>query len=408
MTLGALESAWPEIESGVRCWACERCLGEPVLKAACFPTLEPRSCCGCGHVFAKGADALQVARELGRVLPQHFRPEGDGEHGGSSLIEIVGEAVQTTSAQLSRVIARYLEMGHAGRRDFFEPGLRYLPYEEDGAWEAATRQIGLDDWSCIAAELKHGRRFFNAQALGFFSRLVDEALDATDPMRGAQKVVVQELPAGTEFFRCRLAADEASARHIVANAASELGAAPKSKAGNNRMSPAGVPLIYLAKDMATAVAEVRPSLGDLAVVGRFRLRVPVKVFDFPALTEKLHHSPLSWFDPEHDERCRMRRLLAFVHDDIARPVRAADTDYVVTQALADFISQHAEGFQGIAFQSVQRGGGVNYVFFDQGSSTFKTDPSWSPSFPVEPCPDGVSVQRIKSVSYGHEPWEMTG
>jgi RES domain-containing protein len=46
--------------------------------------------------------------------------------------------------------------------------------------------------------------------------------------------------------------------------AERLGAAPREKAANNRMSPAGIPMFYGAEDEATAIAEVRAAETDPA------------------------------------------------------------------------------------------------------------------------------------------------
>ncbi|WP_369944454.1 RES family NAD+ phosphorylase [Xanthomonas medicagonis] len=96
-------------------------------------------------------------------------------------------------------------------------------------------------------------------------------------------------------------------------------------------------------------------------------------------------------------------LLEYLHEEIARPVRLNETDYVVTQALADFIRYEKRlAFDGIAFRSVQREGGTNYVLFDRGVSDAIIAPDWRPTFYLVTSPAHVSQHVIKSVRYVHD------
>jgi RES domain len=152
-------------------------------------------------------------------------------------------------------------------------------------------------------------------------------------------------------------------------------------------------------DVKTCIDEVRPSIGDQVVVGQFTSTERMRFFDFTAL-DTLEHEPISIFSPLHEKRTNRRQLLRLLHDLIARPVRATDTDYVMTQALAEYIRYCQYEFDGIAFRSVQRsGGGINYVLFDKSSPNGLQSPDWKPEFSLAITEDAISVYQVDGVDY---------
>lgn len=184
------------------------------------------------------------------------------------------------------------------------------------------------------------------------------------------------------------------------NASADLGAPPKERAANNRMSAAGVPLLYVSADRPTCIAEIRPSIGDTVAVGKFISTAALKFFDFNALSRRFEHEPLSFYDSEYQKRDHHRALLRYLHEEIARPVRSSDIDYVMTQALAEYIRDHKPGeYDGISFRSVQREGGVNFVLFDNSENSALSDPSWRPTFSLAIAPRDVEFHEVEAVTY---------
>jgi hypothetical protein len=165
------------------------------------------------------------------------------------------------------------------------------------------------------------------------------------------------------------------------------------------MSAAGIPLMYLSVDSLNFIAEVRPSIGDQVVLAQFVSTEELKFFDFTML-DALKHDPISLFSPSYEKRTDRRLLLEYLHDLIARPVRVSDTDYVMTQALAEYIRYCQYEFDGIAFRSVQRSdGGINYVLFDNSSFESLKSPDWRPKFSLETSAKAVSIHQVEGVSY---------
>lgn len=383
---------------------CQDCLSDSMLKMMGCELLEERVCSACTKATMNALTPKRIAEFIRKDLPKHFEPDV-GLYPGYELTldDVVGQAIGCCSEAVRRAIAACLEDADAGEDDFFFPGQEYCPTASPFESEDHERWYAVGSWRHIAYGLTHGQRFFNEAARSFFEWLIEEALTAKDPERPGVPALVTTHGVGTFFYRSRIASDEREARSFAENPMVALGAAPKERAANNRMSPAGIPLLYVSRETDTCIAEVRPSIGDTVVVGRFQSTAPLNFFDFTALNRWLNHEPLSFFDPSYQKRSEHRMLLKYLHEEISRPVRASDTDYVMTQALADFIRYEKKwAFDGIAFQSVQRKGGVNYALFDRGAPESFHAPDWHPTFHLEISTDAVSLHVVESVRYSHK------
>lgn len=393
-----------DMESAEPMWVCQACLDDYMLKNLNGALQEEQACCACGNTTRSALTPERIARFIREHLPKHFQPDY-GLYPGYELTldDVVGCAIGCSSKTVRRAVSACLEDPNADDEDFYWPGQEYCrtpsPFESEDheGWYA------VGPWHHIAHELTHGRRFFNDTARAFFEWLIGEALEAEDPERLGTPALVTMLDPGTAFYRSRIASGELEARSFAENPAVALGAAPKDRAANNRMSPAGVPLLYVSREIDTCIAEVRPSIGDTVVVGRFHSMAPLKFFDFTMLSRRLRHAPLSFFDPSYQKRSEHRLLLEYLHEELARPVRASDTEYVVTQALAEFIRYDKKwAFDGIAFRSVQCEGGVNYVLFDRGAPEAMVAPDGRSTCRLAISTNAVSLHVIEGVRYRHK------
>lgn len=397
------QQALSDVENAERMWVCQDCLSDYMLKGLNGALQAERVCGACGKGTLNALTPERIARFIRKHLPEHFRVDY-GLYPGYELTldDVVGTAVGCGSVTVRRAISEHLEDANADEEDFYWPGQEYC--RAPSPFESADheRWYAVGPWHHVAHELVHGRRFFNDNARSFFEWLVGEALEAEDPERPGTPAIVTTLATGTDFYRSRIASGEQEARTFAENPAVALGAAPKERAANNRMSPAGVPLLYVSREVDTCIAEVRPSIGDTVVVGRFWSTAPLRFFDFTVLSRRLRHAALSYFDPSYSKRSEHRMLLECLHEEIARPVRQSDTDYVMTQALAEFIRYDKRwAFDGIAFRSVQREDGVNYAFFDRGPPEAMAAPDWRPTFQLAISTEAVSVHAIEGVGYRH-------
>ncbi len=141
--------------------------------------------------------------------------------------------------------------------------------------------------------------------------------------------LVQSLPSGSRFARAR--PWNGSERWKVEG----IGTAPVEESKSNRMSPAGIPMFYGSRDVATAAAEAKSAaIADRAGYGWFETSGPCNVVDFTQLG-----GPISMFDPERGRLARRRRFLAdFVESLRAAPrPKLAEIDYVPTQIVCEYL-----------------------------------------------------------------------
>lgn len=386
-------------------WVCQDCLGDDMLKRLQGGLMEEQVCNVCGSSTKHALTPERIARFIGKYLPKHFCID-PGLYPGYELTleKVVRLSIGCESEIVSRAIAGHLEDPQATDEDFYCPGQEYSRVPSPFESEEHEHWYVMGEWHGIALELVHGRRFFNERARRFFESLIHEALGAQNAERQGIAAVATVVAAGTSFYRARIATGPDQVRAFAANAAVELGAPPKDRAANNRMSASGIPLLYVSADPATCIAEIRPSIGDTLALGRFESLAPLKFFDFTALSRRLRHAPISLFDPSYEERSLHRKLLEYLHEEIARPVRSNDNDYVMTQALAEFIRYNdAAKFDGISFRSVQRDGGINFVLFDKGDAASMVAPDWRPTFDLGIAAQDVTSHQITGVTYNHHP-----
>jgi hypothetical protein len=140
---------------------------------------------------------------------------------------------------------------------------------------------------------------------------------------------------------------------MLADPRHELSPPPYAKAVQGRMNPTGIPVFYGAFAAAVAIAEVRPPVGGIVLVGAFRPLRPLRLLDLPRIG---HRFTGSIFAPGYADRAARALFLRSFHRLIASPVQPQDEpiEYLPTQAVAEYV-RNVLGFDGIAFHSTQTG-----------------------------------------------------
>ncbi|MEB0147032.1 RES family NAD+ phosphorylase [Pseudomonas sp. CCC2.2] len=384
------------MEGNEAMFVCQECLGDPMLKGFKSLLTSEVICVACSRSTREALTPSRIASFIRKHLKTHFAVD-DGLYEGYelTLAQVVSIAIRCDNLLVCEAIAQEMVNPQADEEDFYWPGQEYCVAPSPFESEEHERWWVVGEWNNIAHELNHDRRFFNDNARLFFDSLIYEALNAEYAECPGTPAVIKLLPSGTSFYRARIAKDEAEARHFIKNPPDELGAAPIEHAKSNRMSAAGVSLLYVAQDTKTCIHEVQPPKGATVVVGQFTSTSPLTIFDFNALSHQLKHTPLSLFSPDFQKRSDHRRLLQYLHEEIARPVELLDTHYVVTQALAECIRYNKQqAFDGISFRSVQHEGGINFVLFDKGNSQSMQAPGGRLKFGLNISSDAVTTHHI--------------
>lgn len=158
----------------------------------------------------------------------------------------------------------------------------------------------------------------------------------------------------------------------------EMGAPPPAVTPAARANRAGHPVLYMASDMQTALAEVRAWKGAPVSVAKMKLSREYRILDLT--TEYSIDSPffvesLKWV-------IETNGLMNRFAEELSRPVMPHEAEilYRPTQNLCDLVK--AAGCDGIAYPSAM-GPGHNVVLFDPHGAT----------------PEEVSHHRVEKLSF---------
>jgi hypothetical protein len=186
----------------------------------------------------------------------------------------------------------------------------------------------------------------------------EERFDPFEATVGEHVVIV---PAGKKYFRARIHRSRGKGERLTA---AEMGAPPKTAAAASRASREGVPTLFLASNVATAVAEVRATEGEQVAVAPVRLSRELRLLDLRRVP-----SVENPFDNPHSLAWRYEQveLLYLLGEDMSRPVEPGQgKKYVPSQLLCAKLK--TAGYDGIIYSS-RRGSGFNLAVFDVLAAT---------------------------------------
>lgn len=158
------------------------------------------------------------------------------------------------------------------------------------------------------------------------------------------------------LFRARIYDDR---EHKEKYTAAEVGVPPHEKARAGRANQAQQPVLYLANNRSTAVAEVRPWKGAAVAIAEVKMKRRLWLIDLSQVRPV--NSP--FFEDLLKWRIDLANLLYRLGQDMSRPVMPREQEilYKPTQLLALMIQ--ATGYDGCIYPSAM-GSGKNYVLFD--------------------------------------------
>ncbi|MCJ8336518.1 MAG: RES family NAD+ phosphorylase, partial [Epibacterium sp.] len=175
------------------------------------------------------------------------------------------------------------------------------------------------------------------------------------------------VQAGTLWYRGRIGVEERSVHvdwRTVTHVAtpykeSAIGALPPPLSSAGRTNRQGVSVLYVASEIETAIAEIRPHPSHFVSVGGFRARKELRVarFDLPI-------GPFS----SSDARLDLFALIYHIDTLLSAPIIPEERHrYAVTQLLSDILIR--KGFEGVIYRS-SMGSGVNLCVFDPAAFDF--------------------------------------
>ena len=161
---------------------------------------------------------------------------------------------------------------------------------------------------------------------------------------------------------------------------------------DGRANAAGIPVLYLAMEVDTAIAEVRPWVGSAVSVSQFRTTRELRALDLTQEFGNHWMPPFSVKDGTFqsvDADGAEKSVWANIDNAFSRPVNRADdpAEYVPTQILAELFRD--EGYEAIVYCSRVRKTGYNVVIFEPDDAD-----------PVDGRPYEVAKIKLKAKEAG--------
>ncbi len=236
-------------------------------------------------------------------------------------------------------------------------------------------------WSRFSEMTKTEKRYFWHRTPATDNNDDDELLDPTEVPDEVGRTIVRagwRMLGRTSDRRILRALAHDPSRQL--RTADELGSPPSERAGNNRMSGAGISMFYGAETAKTAITEIRPCPKMAITVGSWTPSRELVYLDL------LASQPIpSIFDMTARGERPWLRFLAEFADDLALPINAhiSAIEYVPTQIITEYIRDYLRApddrrIDAIRYRSsLDEQDGVCWVVFakqdDCGDSTDRSD-----------------------------------
>lgn len=145
----------------------------------------------------------------------------------------------------------------------------------------------------------------------------------------------------------------------------DMGAPPYWLARRGRIQSEGVSFLYTATEAETAIAEVRPNIGDKVAIGEFRIK-DARTLKILKINQHLSYDDILDRDNESIRFNVLEKFLKasrFSLDHFSAPAKPEELDlYKETIFIAQLIQEM--GYDGLSYASAcNPGSGVNYAFF---------------------------------------------
>lgn len=333
--------------------ACPECFAHPWLRDhVASETARRGTCPNCGRKNQPLVPISGLYEAFKNLISCYHPAEGPPLETGWPILNLI----QADWAVFSE---RLLERGGAGK--LLEAIMRSGWDDDDGQppFSAAADYVRT--------------RWCHLSLADLWQEFVDEVMrDPNRPLtfRGAEsdEFLMREdlvgrrtvaLPAGTVLYRARPGFD-GSAEGPRPFAGRAIGPPPPDRVRPGRANAEGKIVLYCADQEDTAVAEVRPALGEYVSVAQAEVRKNLGILDLASDPDPPN--------PFTDETVRywieFAELLTAFALQLAKPLRSRDDlrDYVPSQKLAEAIEKTRVA--GIRYTSAMNPRGTNVVLFE--------------------------------------------
>lgn len=209
----------------------------------------------------------------------------------------------------------------------------------------------------FASSVKHNYRYIHTT----------EAKDFLDTLLETSKDKEITLEKGKELYRSQRGYDEIEEYDQGRNtligiidlpykASRMIPDAEKSR--NGRVNPNGIPCLYLADDLETALSEARPWIKERVSVAVLKVKRNLKVINFSNIESRARI-----FFKEPPDKIKEQEVWARVNRAFSQPVYIddQDRDYIPTQVISELFKSRS--FDGLKYKSMLASGN-NYALFN--------------------------------------------
>lgn len=270
---------------------------------------------------------------------------------GSTLLEILSDDLRADSDVVVQAIIDNLpDVSHRdiaqGADPFYDDLACYESIEDVHARERADQEEYWYEnrfafqWDDFCRTVQYERRFFNIK------QLLDNLFGKPTDYEGEQINPLYLLKAGQSIFRTRLLDDSFTEEVLHRNPARELSAPPPERTRAGRMNVEYIPAFYGAFSDYTAVAELRPGIGENVAIGEFALQRDVKVFDFTVFSSAKKDGSSVVYEHTRYE------FIDQMEAEISRHVLPYEKQrqYISTQIVAEYLREYFK-CEGVIYRS---------------------------------------------------------
>lgn len=362
---------------------CEQCAVAPLLRELIFASEQFGKCSLCGVDSTRVLPTREAVfiRAVKALIRYHYSEwDYHGKLGGDSFEQLLSRANPIFVFREASDDCKYEDfiLSVLDSLDSDHNITLFTAYGRDIYNYLAMPAVSLGEHS-ILSTLKQELDIKN-----YFE--VEVAFEST--FQPLQKSVSGTIHQSEQFFRARIGAPAKAANFHYIEPRSvfyqpytgqAIGAPPVGNAHAGRLNRPGVSFLYLASDMDTAIAEIRPHPGEFVSVGSFTASRDISIADFSK-----HDLGRLFAD---DQELDLLRLIISVENAFAAMAPPSNRQvYSLTQFLAEVFRRM--GFEGIRFRSTV-GPGINLVIFDP------TLVAWNA--------DSARAVKVESVTYKHSP-----
>ena len=218
----------------------------------------------------------------------------------------------------------------------------------------AKERNNIEQWENFREELKHRNRFFPNDA---------PTKSNLEPF-GKYIGVLQEI-GSMQFYRARINNSE------IPFKITEMEKPDKKLASNERANPIGIPYLYVASSIQTAISEVRGSKGEVVTIAQFNLISQLELADLRDPKNTISPFELNE-DIELELIYKNMPFLILLGNELSKPIipRESNLEYLPSQYLCELL-KHI-GFHGIIYKSSVSDGNNYVIFSDDKLRAVKT------------------------------------